>query len=582
VILSRAAPGGAGARRLAALVIPALAVLYAPGVLDHELWTPDEPRVAAIALEASRGAWVAPTLNGTPFLEEPPLYVWCVALFYRLLGHDPPYPARVVSLLFGAGGLAATYALAAALAGGRLSGATEPERGRRVGILAVLALGLSVEHFYVAHRIAVDSALVFLTTAAAACLAHGSSEARTARRLAFLGAASSCAALAFLAKGVVGLGVPVLFLAALLLHAARAAPPGGRGRALAPFLRRLAPLLWIAPLAFAAVAGPWLILLHRELGPAGFEALFADNTLGRFLSDFAGERGHLRPGYYYLVHLPAHLAPSVLFVLGGVLFRLSRLGPEPAERAAYDIALLWAALGIAVLSLAATKSGVYLLPLFPGLAVAGGLWLDAFLSGRARGRFARATGPVLAALLAVIAAAVALAPTLLPEHLAGASPLLVASGSAAGAAAALLTVLAARREWRGRMLAAAVGGLVLVSACAVLAVVPALERTKDLSGISRAVGRLVPPGRSICALEPDEATRAMIPLYTGRPLVELATRAEVEERLAREGELYVLTVDKTHRERHRLHEALRPLAPRLLLENLRARSRAFRLHHLEK
>ncbi len=63
---------------LALTAILLLLTLYAAGIVDHDLWTPDEPRVAAVGKAAARGAWVAPTLNGTPFLEQPPLHAWCV------------------------------------------------------------------------------------------------------------------------------------------------------------------------------------------------------------------------------------------------------------------------------------------------------------------------------------------------------------------------------------------------------------------------------------------------------------------------------------------------------------------------
>ena len=89
--------------RLAPSVVACLTLFSCLGLIDHDLWTPDEPRVAAIAREVCEGSWIVPTLNGKPFLEEPPLHVWCVAVVYGILGYDPPGIGRLVSALFGIG-----------------------------------------------------------------------------------------------------------------------------------------------------------------------------------------------------------------------------------------------------------------------------------------------------------------------------------------------------------------------------------------------------------------------------------------------------------------------------------------------
>ena len=45
--------------------------------ISNELWTPDEPRDAAIGRAMwESGDWIVPRLNGEPFLEKPPLYWW--------------------------------------------------------------------------------------------------------------------------------------------------------------------------------------------------------------------------------------------------------------------------------------------------------------------------------------------------------------------------------------------------------------------------------------------------------------------------------------------------------------------------
>ena len=66
------------------LIAAALLLSFA-GLFFHDLWTPDEPREAALVLEMSRGGdWIIPHLAGEPFVEKPPLYYEICALWLRL------------------------------------------------------------------------------------------------------------------------------------------------------------------------------------------------------------------------------------------------------------------------------------------------------------------------------------------------------------------------------------------------------------------------------------------------------------------------------------------------------------------
>jgi 4-amino-4-deoxy-L-arabinose transferase-like glycosyltransferase len=68
------------------VILAAAAVSFA-GIASHSLWTPDEPRDAAIgkAMWAS-GDLAMPRLNGSPFLEKPPLAWWAQVAAFRTLG----------------------------------------------------------------------------------------------------------------------------------------------------------------------------------------------------------------------------------------------------------------------------------------------------------------------------------------------------------------------------------------------------------------------------------------------------------------------------------------------------------------
>ncbi len=530
------------------VIAGALGVLYSSGTLDHDLWTPDEPRVASIGRQVAEGAWVVPTLNGEPFLEEPPLHAWCVALVYGAFGFETPSIARAVSAVFGLGGLAGTYLLAAHLA------------GRRAGLLAALSLGLSLEYFATAHRVVVDGALTFFTTGSAYACLRGLGSAESGRRLAWLALGYMFASLAFLAKGPIGVAVPAL--------AVLAAAFAGRDVRL---ILRAQP--WLAPIVFAAVTGPWLWLLHRELGPDGLRTIFIENFLGRVLPADSGTRSHLRPSWFYFLYLPIHLLPATLFVAGGFLQRYRGRHNLPArERKAYDLSLAWLVAGFAMLTVASTKRPVYLVPFFPAAAITGGLWLDAFIRKSLDGAYERGMKHALGASIALLAAALPVAAALaggasMPWGVAGAAAVLVAAAACHAMA---------RRDDREALLKTWVFGLAIALLAADFAIVPAIDRKKSLAAASREVARLVPPDRPICAIYADETTRGMVPLYTGRPLTRIASIADLEKRVREEGEVHLLTVDKSERRAPQL-EAVRHLSPTVIYEDAREGSRTIRL-----
>jgi len=505
------------------VALAVLASLYALGILGHDLWTPDEPRVAALAKEVAEGAWVVPTLNGHPFLEQPPLHAWCVALVYRAFGIHPPEVGRIVSALFGFGGLLLTAAFASRLA--RASG----YRGSpgRVGMLAAVALGLTFGYLTTSHRVVVDGALTFFTTASAYACLRGLAPGERAPRPLWLAAAYALASAAFLAKGLIGVVTPAL--AFLAVVAAFRIPR-----------RLLEARLWLAPILFLAVTGPWFYLLYREIGALGFQEIFVDNTIGRILHS-EGHRAHTRPIWDYVWTTPIHLLPATLFVLGAAIRRVRDRGRlEPGERTALDTAWLWFASGFVLLSLAATKRAVYLVPFYPPAAVAGGLWLDAWLRGAADGGYARVVGR----LLAVVVALGALVLPVAGEILGGAALPGTILGAAAGLGVAWVTWRAAARGRRGAALAGHLVGVSILFLSVAWWLVPGVDGWKSLRAPALRIAAAAPADRPLFVFDPDETTEGMMPFYADRPLIVLEGREEFEKRYASAGEMILLDVAK--------------------------------------
>jgi 4-amino-4-deoxy-L-arabinose transferase-like glycosyltransferase len=552
----QAARSGGGAR-LAGVALAAAVVSFA-GIGSHSLWTPDEPRDAAVgkAMWAS-GDLVVPRLNGRPFLEKPPLAWWAQAAAFQALGAADAV-ARVPSALFATLTLLVTYVI-----GRRLGGA-------RAGWLAAGALASTAEYGEDMGRAIVDPPLVLMVTLAYAgfvvlVTARGAAERRGAYLLICL-----AVPLAFLAKGVVGVGLaigpPLLYLLATRRRL------GWTGAA-----RLLGPLAFLGVPLFAAIVLPWaLALLHR----GGWEALrecLVGNTVGRLLSTAAGSAyGHRQPFWYYLpagaaALLPWTLAlPAVLRGAGeatgddaGERRATGELGAAAGERgAAAGISggrgLLIACffIGVALLSLAATKRALYLVPLLPALAVPIGLWLDR-LGRTERSRRDRPAALLLLALAGCLPPAlwtIALAASrgtfrsfpAAPLHAALSPGRLAAAGVAAAAGAALLLCRLARHLRAGSTptgpwLAVPFLALALAYQTAVKA---AVEPLKNLHDLTRAVARFDPGAGPVAAYLPSETTIGIIDFDLDRLVQPLSAPADLLAFLAaRPGARVVISVD---------------------------------------
>ena len=103
-------------RRLLAVAAALATAALAVGIGRTDLWPPDETRVAEISREMRvERSWLVPRLNGTPFLEEPPLFYWLQAGPYRLAGGPSAAAARWPATVAAALGVLVTMALARAV-----------------------------------------------------------------------------------------------------------------------------------------------------------------------------------------------------------------------------------------------------------------------------------------------------------------------------------------------------------------------------------------------------------------------------------------------------------------------------------
>ncbi len=344
-------------------LIGATAVLYGVGLGTLDLWAPDEPRYAAIAEQLRSGrhgpsGGILLHLNDAPYSQKPPLYFWLAAAIGRPLGHVTEWAARLPSALAGVVSVALT-----AWVGRRLLG------GGVAPILAAGFLATSFRFVWSARRVQLDVLLTSLELVAIALFValefrrsheRKAPHDRSRRPVAAIAGIHAALGAAALVKGPVA-WLPLAVIAVYLIGVGRASD----FRAIAP--------AWAWPLSL----GPLAVWASAAvlLAPPGFaEVAISDNLLGRF---FAGT-AHARPFYYYAYQLPLDFLPWSLGL--PIWLLLSRHKPNaagpPSDPARADedaraVRLLSSWIGVALVffTLSAGKRGLYLLPIFPALAL---------------------------------------------------------------------------------------------------------------------------------------------------------------------------------------------------------------------
>ena len=320
------------------------------GIIGHDLWTPDEPRVAAIVHEMARtGNFVIPHLAGVPFIEKPPLYFAAAALMLKLLGSviGPAGAIRLTSAFFGLGVLLMTFLI------------TRRLWDNTTGLLAAAALGTMegfVENF---HWIVVDPALSFFVIAVVWCLV----ESYVYHRRAWLVPAGFFLAGAFLSKGTVGpalTAAPWTGLLAIRLFSNQK-NPGAIRRFLTGHLLLL--------IVFGVISGIWVVMLYIKGGPALWDEWFWVNQIGRFTGQAA--KGHIKPGqpFYYVLQAIGYAMPWTPLVVYWFVTVTRRLIKEKQITRENFFLYIWSTVSIVFLTLAATKRGLYLLPVMPVFAI---------------------------------------------------------------------------------------------------------------------------------------------------------------------------------------------------------------------
>ncbi|HEX5421849.1 MAG TPA: glycosyltransferase family 39 protein [Gammaproteobacteria bacterium] len=453
--------------------------------LGRALWTPDEPREAEISREMALSPRVVPSLNGHDFIEKPPLYYWTVATVFSAVGASPA-AARGVSAA------ASFLTLLLVFLWGRR------EFSEAVGFAAALGLATSTQFLISSHWIVMDPLLMLFTTAAlwaGAELVRGRGNAKVL--LGFYAALS----LALWTKGLVG---PVLVACGLLAYAAAQ--------------RSLRPVWNVRPFMGTAVlvlmTGVIAALIYVQSGAADVREWLWVNHVQRFVDP--SYTGHDQPFYYYLSAVPIAVFPW--WVPFGALFRPSSWRGARSPGREIEIYLGAVCLGmVLILSAAATKRGLYLLPMLPPLLLLLAARAEAWWKRRPEGPLKGYAWWWQAAFVVLLAAA----PTAL---VLGYLRRLDAAALGVLAVVALLTAALAIYSRRGdsRRTLAALGACAVVGVVGLLAVDTRLAAPiKDMTPFVASIGAKLPPDAVIHVTgDIDETVNGILPFVTGDRVVE--------------------------------------------------------------
>lgn len=344
-----------------------------------------EPLFAEAARQMTvTGDWITPYFNGDTRFDKPPLVYWLMAIAYQILGVNEwavrlPSALAAITLMglgfytllhFGIPRPAATQTRRPAIAQNRWLAAwlgaaliaTNPQTivWARVGVSDMLLSGC------------VGTALL------AFFLGYASEEA-TPRPI---GTAKSLipsrfptgwyltfyilVALAVLAKGPVGLVLPVLIIGAFLIYL-------GKSREVLREMRLL-----VGGLIVLAITLPWYVLVTLRNGEEYIDSFFGYHNLERFTQVV---NHHSAPWYFYFLVVLVGFAPWSIYLPLAIarlrFWQRQRWRTSPRSTHLGLFALFWL-LGIfGFFTIAVTKLPSYVLPLMPAAAILVALlWSD--------------------------------------------------------------------------------------------------------------------------------------------------------------------------------------------------------------
>jgi 4-amino-4-deoxy-L-arabinose transferase-like glycosyltransferase len=385
------------AKRGSVLLFFTLAAFYLYGLGHLPLIGPDEPRYAEVAREMLlRHDLITPTLGGHLWFEKPVLLYWMMIASYKLFGMSE-WAARLPAALSGLLTVAAVFCV-----GRRVEQNNSNGQLRDLGFWSALAAGSSLGIVIFARAASFDIILTMTTTWALAFFLLHELEENAKPRPGLLVGFYAFVGLSLLAKGLVGLVIPLGTVGAY--HVFRRTL-GGR--------KTLLSFFWGLPLALG-VAATWYVPVIWRHGWPFVDQFFIQHQFARYITN---KYHHAAPFYYYLLILIPLSLPWTAFLIAGLLrFRTWDWRANDSVNKLLVFAFAWLLVPLVFFSFSTSKLPGYILPVLPAAALIVGERLSRLNSDFGNSKLALRATAVLCLIIAAVLPVYASRSDKLPLH----------------------------------------------------------------------------------------------------------------------------------------------------------------------
>lgn len=481
-------------------------LLYFPALGWRDFWAPVEPRYAEIArVMLAKGEWIVPTVNGVLYTDKPILYFWLVLVGSKVVGAVNEWTVRLPSALSALGLVLTTYFLGRDLL------------SPRIGLLGAVVLATSARVLWEARWAHTDMAFTFFFTLSLYFFSRAM--LRKGEPKEFL-LAYALMALATLTKGLIGLALPAVIVAAFIV--AR--------REWKAFLQ------WRVPsgiLVFLLVAAPWFLSVSLATEGKWLREFIFTHHIQRYTSGL----GHRQPFYYYFVSLPADFLPWTVFLVPAIWAYRSRL--KSLKEPSVLFLSVWFFAVFLFFSLSDTKRDLYLLPLFPPAALFAACYFASLMDREiAQDPLYQSLGQLFFNLLWIGALSLPVVAWLYQREAFWISlPVALVIGCGA-----LMTVAGIWRKLPAKVFFSTAVTVLLGALSASLLILPFLDSYKSPRPFASTVRRIVPPAQPLY-IYADSMND--FNFYTGREVIPiLLSAAEIESIVSRAGTAYILVRER--------------------------------------
>lgn len=309
--------------------------LYLTGITNTDLWTPDEPRYAEVAREMiENGNYIQPYCNGMPYTEKPPLFFWMIIAGAKLFGGVNQLAVRLPSVL------------SALVTLGLLIAFVSKYFDRKTAFLSAIILCISPEFFWLARSGHIDMLLTFLITASLVSFYQWYAN----NKYVYIAIFYLCIALATLAKGPVGMALPLMVALCFLLFRKE----WGRINKMRLYIG--------LPIALAVVLA-WYIPATQQSAGYDMETMVKRQIIGRIFHPTSHSVSVFYWPFYHFKSLTLGMSPWSFLMPWVIVYAYRSRRDAPSF-----FLLSWACVIFAFFTFIASKRGLYILPMYPAAA----------------------------------------------------------------------------------------------------------------------------------------------------------------------------------------------------------------------